>query len=56
MTRKYRLIMYGALITAAILFQVARPNEPLWEPLSFIGLVIVLGTVIEINSHKKEIK
>lgn len=56
MIRKYRLIMYGSLITAAIFFQVVRPNEPLWEPLSFIGLVIVLGTVVEINSYKKGIK
>lgn len=53
MSRKYRLISYGALIAFALLSQLVNKGAPMWEPLSFIGLVILLGGIYEWYSYKK---
>lgn len=55
MKRKYRLIMYAAVgLTIPLLSWAIYPELGALEPLSFIGLVVLLGGIYEIVNRKGE--
>lgn len=56
MKKKFRFIMYGVLIAFAVLSQLMWIEGPLWEPISFIALVLIAAGAIEIYSYKKGLK
>lgn len=52
MTRKYRLILYAVVgLTIPVLSYIFYPEYGIKEPASFVGLVLVLATVIETVYH-----
>lgn len=52
MTRKYRIILYLVVgLTIPVLSFIMYPDLGLWEPASFVGLVLVAAIVIEVIYH-----